>query len=133
MHIRNGVDIVDVGRIEHSLTSNSNFAAKVYTENEVSYCESKKAGRYSSYAARFAAKEAFMKAIGAGMFNGAQFIEIEVINDRATGEPHLQLHGGAAGIYRQLKGTSIAVSLSHTIDTAIATVVLLCEGDDAQN
>ena len=127
MAIRSGIDIIDVKRIEQSLKSNERFAAKVFTEREIDYCESKKARRFESYAARFAAKEAFMKAIGVGMLNGAGFTEIEVINDGATGEPHLCLHGGAADLYRQNNGASLSVSLSHTSETALASVVLLCD------
>ena len=128
MGIRCGVDIADVKRIEHSLKSNGLFAAKVFTEGEIGYCESKKARKYESYAARFAAKEAFMKALGTGMLNGAGFTEIEVVNDAATGEPHLKLHGGAAKLYDQTNGASLSLSLSHTPETAIAMVAMLHGG-----
>jgi holo-[acyl-carrier protein] synthase len=123
-----GVDIVDVKRIEDTLTANAKFAAKVFTEAEVVYCESKKLGKYESYAARFAAKEAFLKALGIGMYAGAALTEIEVVKDRATGRPDLRLSGGAADIYGKKDGFSISVSLSHTEDTAIAIVVMMCGG-----
>ena len=126
MRVRCGTDMINVKRIEHSLKSNELFAAKVFTEREIDYCESKNAGRYESYAARFAAKEAFMKALGVGMFNGAAFNEIEIINDEATCEPQMNLSGGAAGLYEQIGGASLSVSLTHTSETALAMVVLLC-------
>ena len=126
MDIRCGTDIIEVRRIEKSLDSVAGFAKKVFTDGEIAYCDKKKAGRHESYAARFAAKEAFMKALGIGMFAGAAFNEIEVENDAETGAPRLILHGGAAEQYAGIGGTSLSVSLSHTAETAVATVVILC-------
>ena len=126
MNIRCGVDIAEVRRIEHSIKSGARFAPKVFTELEIEYCESRSAGKYESYAARFAAKEAFLKALGIGIFAGAAFTEIEVANDEATRGPELRLYGNAAALYRQKGGESLSVSLSHTADTAIAMVVMLC-------
>ena len=126
MRVRCGTDIVDVKRIENALKSNARFSSKVFTEAETAYCESKKAGRYQSYAARFAAKEAFLKALGVGLSGGAALREVEVANDANTGAPIICLHGGAAGLYKQNGGASLSVSLSHTADAAIAVVVMLC-------
>jgi len=127
MQVRCGTDIVDVKRIEKAIGSGSRFAEKVFSEAEINYCEGKKAGRYESYAARFAAKEAFLKALGTGLFTGASLTEIEIVNDEATGGPSLNLYGGAAELYSQLGGLSLSVSMSHTAETAIATVVMLYE------
>ena len=126
MRVRCGVDIVDVKRIEKAIGANGSFAAKIFTEAEIEYCESKKAGKYRSYAARFAAKEAFTKALGVGLYNGAALTDIEVVNDGAYGEPALALRGGAAELYKEKGGASLSVSLSHTDDAAIAIVVMLC-------
>jgi holo-[acyl-carrier protein] synthase len=126
MRVCCGTDIADVGRVENSIKTNARFAAKVFTGAEIEYCESRSAGKYESYAARFAAKEAFLKAIGIGLFAGAALTEIEILNDRVTGEPALRLSGNAAGLYRQKGGASLSVSLSHTAGLALATVVMLC-------
>ncbi|MCL2058623.1 MAG: holo-ACP synthase [Oscillospiraceae bacterium] len=136
MQVRCGTDIIDIKRIKHSIDSNGRFAQKVYTDAEIAYCDSKSAGRYASYAARFAAKEAFLKALGAGLYNGAALTEIEVVNDAATGEPALQLYGGACSLYNQKGGISLSVSLSHTAEAALATVVMLCaniQRDDGED
>ena len=127
MRVRCGTDIIEVNRMEKSLASNARFAEKVFTEAEIEYCESKNAGRYESYAVRFAAKEALLKAMGVGMFAGAALTEIEIINDAESGAPSVRLYGGAAEIYKGIGGASLSVSLSHTSHTAIAMVVMLCE------
>ena len=127
MRVLCGTDIIDVNRIKRSLESNTGFAAKIFTVGEIEYCESRKAGRYESYAARFAAKEAFLKALGIGLYSGAALPEIEIANDAATGAPTLNLYGGAAELYGRTGGASLAVSLSHTAETALATVVILCD------
>jgi holo-[acyl-carrier protein] synthase len=125
MHVRCGTDIVDIIRIEKALKRGGRFINKVYTDREIESCESKKGKRYESYAARFAAKEAFLKALGVGMFAGAALNEIEIANDAATGAPALILSGGAARLYDDRGGISVSVSLSHTAETAVATVVAL--------
>ena len=126
MHVRCGTDIIEVDRIERSLSSTAGFRDRVFTSGEIDYCEHKKAGRYESYAARFAAKEAFLKAIGTGLYAGAALTEIEVVADAETGAPSLSLSGGAAEVFEKKDGVSLALSLSHTANTALATVVMLC-------
>ena len=126
MQVLCGTDITDVKRIEKAVKSNPGFAAKVFTQDEILYCNAKKAGCYQSYAVRFAAKEAFLKALGVGISKGAALAEVEVANDEATGAPFLRLHGGAAEQYGRKNGESLSVSLSHTNDMAIATVIILC-------
>ena len=127
MRVLCGTDIIEVGRVKKALESSARFAKKVYTDAEIEYCENKKAGRYESYAARFAAKEAFLKAVGAGLLNGAAATDAEIVNDPATGAPAFALHGDAARLFTQNNGVSIAVSLSHTRENALATVVIICE------
>ena len=126
MNILCGTDIVEVGRIKKAMEAGPRFAEKVYTESETKYCESKNTGRYESYAARFAAKEAFVKAVGAGLFKGAALKDAEICND-AGGAPFFRLHGGAAELYALTGGKSISVSLSHTAQFAVAVVVIICE------
>ena len=131
MQVLCGTDIVDVKRIEAALKSNARFAEKVFTVAEIKYCESKNAGKYQSYAARFAAKEAYLKALGVGISGSASLADVEVVNDEITGRPTLCLHGGAAETYTARRGESLSVSISHTAETAIAIVVILCGGPDA--
>jgi len=126
MDIRCGTDIAEVGRIKRAMERSGRFASKVFTENEMEYCEQKGCRRYESYAARFAAKEAFLKMLGVGMFAGAAFNEIEIISDAATGAPTLHLRGGAAALYAEKGGVSVSVSISHTPTIAIATVAAIC-------
>ena len=126
MNILCGTDIVEVGRIKKAIETGARFVEKVYTGPETEYCESKKSGRYESYAARFAAKEAFAKAVGAGLFKGVALTDAEVVND-AGGAPFLRLRGGAAEAFARAGGKSVSVSLSHTAEIATAVVVILCE------
>ncbi|MDR3120680.1 MAG: holo-ACP synthase [Clostridiales bacterium] len=129
MGVRCGADIVEVRRVEKALSKpgGGRFAASVFTDAEARYCEAKKAGRFESYAARFAAKEAALKALGIGLFAGAELVDIEVVNDACTGAPVLLLHNGAKGFYERMRGKSLAVSLSHTAEYALATVVIECD------
>ena len=127
MRVLCGADIVEIGRMERVMTASARFAEKVFTRVEIGYCESKKSRKYESYAARFAAKEAVLKALGTGMSAGVAFTEIEVENDARTGTPAINLSGKAAGIFSEMGCTSLSVSLSHTSANALATVVLLCE------
>lgn len=106
-----GIDIVSVYRIEKAIITNEKFLHKVYTENEIKYCESKK-NKYQSYAARFAAKEAFAKAIGKGFKEGLSFKDIEVLNDE-NGKPYINY-----------KNKKIKLSISHEKDYAIAMILL---------
>src|SRR5690606_37297682 len=88
------------------------FIERIYTEGEIAYVE-RKANRYERYAARFAAKEAGMKAIGTGWRRGVRWRDFEVAN-LPTGKPTLRLHGKAADFAERLGVRSIALSLTHT-------------------
>ncbi|WP_119078954.1 holo-ACP synthase [Chitinophaga alhagiae] len=116
-----GTDIVEVDRIASKIQKGQGFRELVFSPAEIAYCE-KQADAYQSYAARFAAKEAFLKALGTGWGgSGMQFNEIEIRNNEA-GKPEIHLSGNAAG---RLEGRQVLVSLSHVKTMAMATVVIL--------
>ncbi len=114
-----GVDITEVGRIRTALQNprtGQRFCARVYTAEEIAYCAKRRNG-HESFAARFAAKEAMMKALGRAF----GWREIEVV--RGTGAPAIRLHGRAAMRAEQLGIRHIHLALSHTAELAIAYVV----------
>lgn len=116
-----GTDIAEVARIEKNI-ENNNFKEKVFTSNEIAYCETK-VNKAERFAARFAAKEAFFKALGTGLRSGMAFKEVEVLNDE-LGKPYLNILGKTSEIIAKKKIRVMHVSLSHTKETAIAMVVL---------
>lgn len=116
-----GTDIAEVPRIAKSIENNS-FKEKVFSAREISYCETK-ANKAESFAARFAAKEAFFKALGTGWRGGMAFNEVEVENDD-LGKPTINVLGQTAEMLKDKKIRIIHVSLSHIKDVAMATVVL---------
>jgi holo-[acyl-carrier protein] synthase len=95
---------------------------RVFTPQEIAYAQ-RRANPYERYAARFAAKEAGMKALGTGWREGLSWHDLEVVN-LPTGRPTLQLHRRAAEIARKLGAVNIALSLSHTGEQALAMVIL---------
>ena len=116
-----GTDLVDVERMAKSI-ENIAFKEKVFSKLEIMYCESR-VHKAESYAARFAAKEAFFKALGTGWRGAMGFNEVEVINDD-LGKPEINLLGEAAKIKEEHNIKTIHLSLSHTKTMAMATVVL---------
>jgi holo-[acyl-carrier protein] synthase len=116
-----GTDIAEIARIARSV-ENISFRQRVFSKVEIAYCESK-ANSAESFAARFAAKEAFFKAVGTGWRGGMAFNEVEVINDE-LGKPTLNITGETAAIIKEKNIRIIHVSLSHVKDVAMATVVL---------
>jgi holo-[acyl-carrier protein] synthase len=116
-----GTDIVQVERISKSI-SKEGFKHKVFSDAEIAYCESK-ANKAEHYAARFAAKEAFVKALGTGFVEGMAFKEVSVVNDE-LGKPSIQLTGNTALIIAAKQISSIQLSLSHVKELAIAMVVI---------
>jgi holo-[acyl-carrier protein] synthase len=116
-----GTDIVETGRIAKAIEKEQGFRELVFSKNEIAYCESK-TNKYQHYAARFAAKEAFFKAIGTGWKNGTAFNEVEIVNNE-NGKPELQLLGETAVTIGLMK---IHVSLSHV--KSMATAVVVAEG-----
>jgi len=117
-----GIDEIEVARIEKQIQKEAGFKERVFTSAEIEYCESKKY-RGQHYAARFAAKEAFMKAVGTGWRDGLAFNEIEIVKDE-LGRPALVLYGKAKEITDKHKITNIHVSLSHIKELANAIVTL---------
>jgi|SRR5271155_1162108 len=123
MIIGTGVDLAEVPRIRQSIERyGARFLNRIYTEAEISYCE-EKASRFESYAARFAAKEAGMKALGTGWSRGVRWRDIEVVRRKGQ-RPTIQFHGEAAAIATKLGARNIALSLTHTSEQALAHVIL---------
>ena len=116
-----GTDIAEVARIAKSI-ENSAFKEKIFSKTEINYCETK-ANKAESYAARFAAKEAFFKAVGTGWRGGMAFNEVEITNDD-LGKPYLNILGVTAEIIKEKNIKTIHVSLSHTKEMAMAMVVI---------
>ena len=124
MAIYCGVDIIEIDRIKKSVDANGfAFRDRVYTETEIKYCESKKAACFQSYAVRFAAKEAVVKALGTGISRGIALKDIEITND-VNGKPSVNLYGKAREVFEELKGDSLSISLSHCESYAVAYVVI---------
>jgi holo-[acyl-carrier protein] synthase len=123
MIVGTGIDITEVPRIREAIQRHGErFLKRIFTEGEIQYCESK-ANRIERYAARFAAKEAGMKAIGTGWNHGVRWRDIEVAR-KPGGRPTLLLHGKAAEFAAKLGATNIALSLTHTEAEAMAQVIL---------
>lgn len=119
-----GVDIVEIARIKKTFDNLGNsFRDKVFTENEISYCESKKIVKFQSYAARFAAKEAVSKAFGTGIGGGIGWQDIEVLNNE-SGKPYIVLSNGAKELFLRMNGVNISLSLSHCENYAVAYVIM---------
>jgi len=117
-----GIDIIEVDRLAKQLTDDSGFLDRIFTPGERAYCE-KKRNQAENFAARFAAKEAFLKALGTGWRDGLKFTEIEVVRDE-LGKPALALHGKAKEWVDKNKIMHIQVSLSHIKDYATSIVIL---------
>ena len=118
-----GVDIIEVYRIRETIERTPRFVERVYTLNERAYCESKGAAAAQSYAARFAAKEAFLKALKTGWRGRITWHDIEIVSDKA-GVPSLEIRGEARVILENSGANQIHLSLSHTTDHAVAQVIL---------
>ncbi|MFA4851274.1 MAG: holo-ACP synthase [Bacteroidales bacterium] len=117
-----GIDIIEVDRVEKQIAKSSGFREKIFTEREVEYCESKK-NKAQHYAVRFAAKEAFFKAIGTGWRNGMAFNEIEILNNE-LGKPEVILHGKTKEFTEKQLINNIHVSLSHIKNVVNAIIIL---------
>lgn len=123
MIVGTGIDIAEVNRISAAVERyGRRFIERIFTPGEIRYVDSK-ANRFERYAARFAAKEAGMKAIGTGWKRGVRWHDFEVAN-LASGKPTLRLHGQAAAIASQLGVRSISLSLTHTREQGMAFVIL---------
>ena len=118
-----GVDIIEVYRIRETLARTPRFTARVYTDAERAYCEAKGAAAAQSYAARFAAKEAFLKALQTGWRGQITWHDIEIFSGE-TGAPSLKITGEARRILENTGANRIHLSLSHTTEHAVAQVIL---------
>lgn len=121
-----GVDIVQIDRIERLLERHGDrFLARVMTDGERAYCARHK-NPTPSIAARFAAKEAVLKALGTGWSGGIRWQDVEVVRGDA-GPPVIALHGAAAAIAAGKGVVRTHLSLAHDAGAAVATVVLESE------
>jgi holo-[acyl-carrier protein] synthase len=122
MILGTGVDLAEVHRIRHSVERfGDRFVHRIYTDREIAYVE-RKANRFERYAARFAAKEAGMKALGTGWRRGIQWKDFEVMN-LPSGRPTLLLHGEAEAIASRAGVKSVHLSLTHTAENGLAYVI----------
>lgn len=122
MIVGTGVDLCEVGRMRAAMERHGpRFKARVFTDAEVAYAE-RKANPFERYAARFAAKEAGMKALGTG-WHGVAWRDFEVAN-LASGRPTLKFHGKAAEIAERRGIRNVSLSLTHTAGQAMAMVIL---------
>lgn len=118
-----GLDVAEVDRIRAAIERfGRRFIERVYTPAEIAYV-GRKANRFERYAARFAAKEAGMKAIGTGWRHGVRWRDFEVAN-LPSGKPTLLLHGVAARFAERLGVKSVSLSITHTAAVAVAFVIM---------
>ena len=131
IHIHQGVDIVDIAHFRDVAMRNADFLADIFTEGEREYCLSQKNADLH-FAGRFAAKEACLKALGLGLSSaglGHGLKEIEIIR-RPSGRPELSLRGWAASVYKRKKIYQHTVSISHTDNAAVASVVMVADKNE---
>lgn len=123
MKIRTGIDIIEIERVKQSIEeTDGKFCERVFTQNEIEYCESKKVQKYQHYAARFAAKEAVLKAISQLLESkfDIEWKQIEILNDE-NGRPYVNL------LKERINISDIDISISHCKTYAVASVVLFLE------
>jgi holo-[acyl-carrier protein] synthase len=117
-----GLDIAEVDRIEAAIRRHgAPFLERLYTPSEVAYCESYK-DKFERYAARFAAKEAAMKALGTGWSRGVRWRDIEVARE-PSGKPTIRLEGIAQQIAQRMGVKNISLSITHSGNLALAQVI----------
>jgi holo-[acyl-carrier protein] synthase len=117
-----GIDLIEVERVAVSISKETGFRELVFSKKEIVYCENK-TNKFEHYAARFAAKEAFFKAIGTGWKNGTAFNEIEITNNK-DGKPEISFLGNTAVSVAEMKLGKMSVSLSHLKTMASAVVII---------
>jgi holo-[acyl-carrier protein] synthase len=118
-----GIDIIEVVRIREVLLRTPRFLERVYTQRERAYCESRGAVAAQHYAARFAAKEAALKALQTGWRGGISWQDVE-ISARESGAPYLIFTGQVLEVFEKFGATQTHLSMSHTTQHAIAQVIL---------
>ncbi|MFL2783744.1 MAG: holo-ACP synthase [Dehalococcoidia bacterium] len=113
-----GVDIIEIKRVEKvAFSYGDRFLKRIYTDGEIEYCR----GRAPQLASRFAAKEAVMKALGTGI-RGVGWRDVEITRKRGMA-PHIKLHGRAKKRASQIGLKGLAISLSHSKEFAVASVI----------
>ena len=117
-----GIDIIEVERIESRISNNNGFVELVFSDDEIAYCESQK-NKFEHYAARFAAKEAFFKALSTGWVTGTLFNEIEVVHTE-TGKPQFKFYGNTLTTINAMQTSNISLSLTHIKTVASAVVII---------
>jgi holo-[acyl-carrier protein] synthase len=122
MILGTGIDIIEVERVAIKVAKESGFREKVFSIAECNFCESK-SDKAQNYAARFAAKEAFLKATGKGLTLGYELHDIEIVND-ALGKPEILLHGKFKKLADANGWNKIHVTLSHVQAMACAFVII---------
>jgi len=118
-----GIDIIEVARIREVLLRTPRFLERVYTQRERSYCDSRGAVSAQHYAARFAAKEAALKALQTGWRGGISWQDVEV-SAHESGAPYLIFTGQVLEVFEKFGATQTHLSMSHTTQHAIAQVIL---------
>ncbi|HEU4768129.1 MAG TPA: holo-ACP synthase [Pyrinomonadaceae bacterium] len=118
-----GIDIIEVARIREVLLRTPRFSERVFTQAERNYCDSRGVVAAQHYAARFAAKEATLKALQTGWRGGISWQDIEV-SARESGAPYLIFTGHVLEVFEKFGATATHLSISHTSEHAIAQVVL---------
>jgi len=117
-----GIDIIEVARLKKMVEKGNRFIEKVFTPSEIEYCR----GKYRQeihFAARFAAKEAFFKALGTGWRDGMAWTEISVVND-PLGKPEIILSGKTLEYFKKNNCRNLHLSISHTKEYAVASVII---------
>ncbi|MBN2788773.1 MAG: holo-ACP synthase [Candidatus Delongbacteria bacterium] len=117
-----GTDIIQIHRVQKSIETIPGFTEKIFSATEIEYCQTKK-NKYEHFAARFAAKEAFFKAIGTGWRGGLAFSEIEINNDD-LGKPFIKLYGRSKIFAEENKFERIHLSMTHIQELAQAFVII---------
>ena len=130
MIISTGVDLAEVDRIQAAIEHpriGLRFRNRVFTTSEIAYCEKKQRGKFESYAGRFAAKEAVMKALGRGWGAKVRWLDIEVARAR-SGKPEIMLHDKTANLAAELGIRRWALSITHTKQHGLAYVIAEDDG-----
>ena len=117
-----GIDIVEVYRIAETLARTPRFTERVFTEAERAYCDAKGVAAAQSYAGRFAAKEAFLKALQTGWRGKITWHDIEILSDN-DGVPTLRISGEAALLFEKTGAVRSHISIAHTAEHAVAQVI----------
>jgi len=122
MIVGTGIDIIEVSRVGEKIEKDNGFKSKVFSQNEIQFCDAKK-DKFQNYAARFAAKEAFLKATGLGPTAGYDLNQIEITND-VLGKPEIILAGNFKKLALENDWKKIHLSLSHVQAMACAVVII---------